>query len=387
MGLSLRKSMKVGPFRVNLSQSGVGISAGVKGLRVGANSKGRTYTSASAFGITHRQVLGGGTTNKTPTQNAVAVSSPRPSIPLSDELTAGGVPVKKLPKWPWLLLPATFILTGVKPGFAVVFVLSAIILPIVYLILYLVRDQKRTNAKNAVNRIKKALAENNLSQAEEILRGYLGKPREPDLISFVVAATYTILHPVIAADLQIDALEKQFIDTLRGLAPNSQFNEIDIYYLRRHIGNLTADGVLDPAEKKFLQSYCDTFAIPTEARAEMEACVSYYEVLDKIRAGSPPLVTPSVTNIDEAQACFFEGVYELLNEKSRTVKESGQLFITKGSLQFLGVGHKKVKFSDLLAITEEAEDLYLSIKNRKTPMVISTNDNLIVKTLIASQMG
>ncbi len=50
MGWNFRKSIKVGKgVRINLSKSGVGISAGVKGLRVGANKRG-VYTSQSIPG-------------------------------------------------------------------------------------------------------------------------------------------------------------------------------------------------------------------------------------------------------------------------------------------------------------------------------------------------
>jgi hypothetical protein len=50
MGWNLRRSKKIGIFRVNLSKSGVGISAGVKGLRVGRDAKGRKYSAVSIPG-------------------------------------------------------------------------------------------------------------------------------------------------------------------------------------------------------------------------------------------------------------------------------------------------------------------------------------------------
>lgn len=47
MGFFYRKSVKVGPFRVNVSHRGVGLSTGTPGLRVGVNGRGRTYTQVS----------------------------------------------------------------------------------------------------------------------------------------------------------------------------------------------------------------------------------------------------------------------------------------------------------------------------------------------------
>jgi hypothetical protein len=62
MGFSYRKSVKVGPFRINLSNRGVGYSVGVKGFRVGVSARGRTYSSASipGTGISYRTTGGKG---------------------------------------------------------------------------------------------------------------------------------------------------------------------------------------------------------------------------------------------------------------------------------------------------------------------------------------
>lgn len=48
MGFIFRKSIGVGPFRVNLSKSGVGYSVGGMGVRTGVSAKGKKYTS---FGV------------------------------------------------------------------------------------------------------------------------------------------------------------------------------------------------------------------------------------------------------------------------------------------------------------------------------------------------
>lgn len=50
MGWSYRKSVRIGPFRVNASRSGVGYSVGVPGVRTGVSSRGRRYTTFSVPG-------------------------------------------------------------------------------------------------------------------------------------------------------------------------------------------------------------------------------------------------------------------------------------------------------------------------------------------------
>ena len=50
MGWSYRKSVDLGPFRINLSKSGVGYSVGGRGFRAGVNARGRSYKSFSVPG-------------------------------------------------------------------------------------------------------------------------------------------------------------------------------------------------------------------------------------------------------------------------------------------------------------------------------------------------
>jgi hypothetical protein len=51
MGFRFQSRIKILPdLRLNLSKSGIGISAGIPGLRVGVDSRGRGYTSAGIPG-------------------------------------------------------------------------------------------------------------------------------------------------------------------------------------------------------------------------------------------------------------------------------------------------------------------------------------------------
>jgi hypothetical protein len=50
MGWTYRKSVSLGPFRVNLSKSGIGYSLGGMGFRTGVSSRGRGYKSFSVPG-------------------------------------------------------------------------------------------------------------------------------------------------------------------------------------------------------------------------------------------------------------------------------------------------------------------------------------------------
>jgi len=56
MGLYIRKSISVGPFRFNLSKSGIGVSAGVKGLRFGVGPRGN-YVQMGRGGLYYRATI------------------------------------------------------------------------------------------------------------------------------------------------------------------------------------------------------------------------------------------------------------------------------------------------------------------------------------------
>lgn len=58
MGWSYRRSVKLGPVRLNFSKSGVGASVGIKGLRIGTGPRG-THLTASGGGFQYRQRIGG----------------------------------------------------------------------------------------------------------------------------------------------------------------------------------------------------------------------------------------------------------------------------------------------------------------------------------------
>lgn len=66
MGLRFRKSINVGPVRVNLSKSGVGYSVGKKGVRLTKTASGRRQATVSVpgTGISYVKNLGGSKSKK-----------------------------------------------------------------------------------------------------------------------------------------------------------------------------------------------------------------------------------------------------------------------------------------------------------------------------------
>lgn len=84
MGFYLRKSVRVGPFRLNLSKSGVGVSAGIPGFRIGRGPRG-SYIRAGLGGLHYHSSL-----NSPSQPTPVPVPAPAPPAPSSSPDNAIG---------------------------------------------------------------------------------------------------------------------------------------------------------------------------------------------------------------------------------------------------------------------------------------------------------
>ena len=78
MGFYLRKYVTVGPLRFNLSKSGVGVSAGVRGFRVSKGPRGN-LVHMGREGIYYRPAL----PTKSSARSAASGSQPAPVTPLT----------------------------------------------------------------------------------------------------------------------------------------------------------------------------------------------------------------------------------------------------------------------------------------------------------------
>ncbi|HKS22636.1 MAG TPA: DUF4236 domain-containing protein [Thermoanaerobaculia bacterium] len=86
MGFYLRKSVAIGPFRFNLSGSGVGMSVGVRGLRVGSRPRGN-YVRIGRGSVYYQQNFGGRTPER-PLQEIASADAAQIVDSSSEQLVA-----------------------------------------------------------------------------------------------------------------------------------------------------------------------------------------------------------------------------------------------------------------------------------------------------------
>src|SRR5687768_11584484 len=91
MPFYFRKSVSLGPIRFNLSKSGIGMSAGIPGLRVGTGPRGN-YIHMGKGGLYYRQSLPSVFGRQQPLPSTRSHSSPQPiSSALPPSTPATGV--------------------------------------------------------------------------------------------------------------------------------------------------------------------------------------------------------------------------------------------------------------------------------------------------------
>jgi hypothetical protein len=133
MAFYLRKSVKVGPLRFNLSKSGIGVSAGVRGLRFGAGPRGN-YVHMGRHGVYYRATLPSG--QGSPSPRPAPAPPPPPSADGMTEIHSGDIAAmvdsssaellaelnakqKMLRGWPWVcaaFVAAYIVVLNASPG-------------------------------------------------------------------------------------------------------------------------------------------------------------------------------------------------------------------------------------------------------------------------------
>lgn len=118
MGLYIRKSISLGPFRFNLSKAGVGVSVGIPGFRVGTSPRGN-YVHMGAGGIYYRATLPGGRREVQGRPAIQPAGAPMDDVQLSERESSATASIvdssseelvaelnakrRKLRIWPWIL--------------------------------------------------------------------------------------------------------------------------------------------------------------------------------------------------------------------------------------------------------------------------------------------
>lgn len=89
MGFYIRKSIHLGPLRFNLSKSGIGVSTGIKGFRIGAGPRGN-YVHLGVGGLYYRKTLSSNPVSP-PRISSEQLSETTTISPMMEDIESGSV--------------------------------------------------------------------------------------------------------------------------------------------------------------------------------------------------------------------------------------------------------------------------------------------------------
>lgn len=426
MGFYLRKSFRAGPIRFNLSKSGIGVSAGVTGARVGLSPGGRAYVHGGRGGLYYRKSLGGGR------GRAAGAEGGHPGAPRlagaaveltedtgvtygavrEQEQTPGAVPEPLRPPAPlygWLALAAAAGVAGIAgaalllpspwPAAAAAAALAAVVA-------LGAAARKQTAAGDAYGRLldERAASTGPATDAERsALDAARAHPRltEADARYFGKRAYRTLLEKATAAGADDPGVFERLaeLETLAGLDPAFGRQARLDAYSRAHV-EAVSDHDLTEAEEQALERARTALGLSGEDVADELALIDRLRELRAIRGGDLPVVDPAA-KLSGREVCHLESEGRLLKRRllrsfSRdgqrykvrgyVIDKEGALLVTSRRVALIHRGVTSFPIGKILdvEVDHDRQLLILTRDNVTAPAYLTTPDALRAGALVAA---
>lgn len=379
MGFYIRKSFRAGPVRFNLSKSGFGASAGVKGLRLGTSGSGRNYVHAGRGGLYYRKTLG--TKQKTPAAAGIGLG------------------------YAILFIISLFII-----AVAVIWMIQNPILPITLGVFFMITGtiylQKKSiktkifsNYKNELDKhflLSEVLPdENNLTEIKELKKKASNYKDLLPKLDEAERKIYTAILDKILDDKIITNNERRLIkhfETIASLDENFKLETkkeiFRLYYL-----DIIADHEITNEEQRTLNNIISGLELPqTVIRDELQVV----QEIIKMQQLLPPLtpIENTPVKLQKSETPYYTGDGKILSRKKAkkssrqdyeySVRRDGKLVVTDKRVLVSGEGTSTVNLKDILDIDVDLDNSMLIISKDKssTPTFIQAKEPLYSAKII-----
>lgn len=422
MGFYLRKSFRMGPVRLNLSKSGLGVSAGVTGARVGLTSQGKAYVHGGRGGLYIREYASSSKRSRGQSQTGnepvvlyedTGVTFAPSGIESSSASLQEQLVRTERRIGVYLLLPlAGLLVLGVSNslvGFpaAIATVLGAALLVIwpVPMILAWRHNRAGTQLGKKLELILGPARSLNEGQQREISEALADKrvtlaDRKYQTRMAYLRLVLAIVRDRPVSDEEIEVLTQagrllNLSEAFIGEARADAFREV---YLEA-IG----DAELSEPEQTALDHIRRRLAIPEEAlKVELEVVRRLREVR-KIREGELPVIEPGKP-LQKSEVCHYEAPARILKEKNiKSFQSEGQkynvrgllvdkeatLLITNKRMLLVHQGTTTVRLDKILDLDVDYDRSLLIVTKdgTRSPVIITTPDALKAGAIVAAASG
>lgn len=417
MSFYIRKSFRMGPVRLNVSKGGLGVSAGVRGARLGVNSRGRAYVHAGRHGAYYRKEFGSGSSTRPSSalrsragrsepvvlfHRTDAAYTPEWAGPQQQPLSAPGSP-RIDPKYGWggIAAGALLALFGSNLGLLLGSLLA------IGGTGYLVWAYGRNRARNMLRgRLAALAADRNADEQRwlEVQSSLSSGQFSADLAGAEVRRAYLDACRRIVEDGVVEESELKTLFRLENLLEDVAFaHAAKVDAFRGLWFAAVADHDLDEQEEKTLDHVRQYLAVSAEDVREELDFLDRLRELRAVRSGELQEVDPPVP-IQKSEKCYFAAQGRFLKEKQlRAFQEDGQkykvrglvedkegtLLITNKRVLLVHTGTSTVRHDKILDIELDMDEntVRLTKDGAKTPTILSTPDAVRAAAIIGVLSG
>ncbi len=355
MGFYLRKSFSAGPLRLNLSKSGLGLSVGVPGARIGITSTGRGYVHAGRGGLYFRQSLGSASNPSANRLSEAGVSEPEDPFTISGDANVtyplASIPSSSLPTLEstlrrktlsiavYLLLPTLAVIGGailrnqalLSPQVRTIatVVLAALLSLWPAPMIHAWRKNRR-GAALGTRLAERFSTTRELSPTEMAeLRSAISDPRVTDSDrEYYGKTSYLNALETIVTDGRVSDEEKTLLRQISQLCSLTEefLHESHLNVFRRVYLECVADHELTEEEEDALRHIREELEIDEHAVLPELGFVVHLKQIRSILSGALEPIKPSVS-LPEGEVCYYEGDARLLKIKTvRSFQSAGQRY-------------------------------------------------------------
>ncbi|MBR4823184.1 MAG: DUF4236 domain-containing protein [Spirochaetaceae bacterium] len=371
MGVSFRKSKNLGGLRFNVSKSGIGFSTGIKGLRVGVNSKGQSYVSGGTHGLYYRENTN---TSQKEQVNGTGLSKGASVIIV---LVAIAIPL--------LFIAGLFTAELKYFGLAILLFFGIIIFAIAIGI-HKVNVQNRLTKKvyKFKDDVEKMLAESNYQGIVEIIGKMQADKFDSDIISYVLSDVYEKFIKDAIADYEISSNEKNIMTILSEY--DCTVKKINNDVIDDLVSEILSDNIITEKERLFLNNLMSTLEISDYKKDEINKMLNEY---DKIQDIKDKKLVPISNQTQIGKSCYYTGKINILSRKKGkfsyeyNVSGTGKIEIYKDIVSIIVDGDKRIKIDDILDISlQQGNYISMIVRNRKTPIYLESEEPSYIIAII-----
>jgi len=423
MGFYLRKAFGLGPIRLNLSKSGLGVSGGVRGARLGLTSDGRPYVHAGRGGLYLRQYLGSSSAGRQESRGAARDGQPTViyeetgvTYPSPHDLSSETRATTSLDRRTRAIATpsATLVLGGAiaviafliphKPTGLLLGVVAFSVLITGITLMW--RAKRRNEAGDYLGAVlSEVLADSReVSPAVEkrvnaALSNRWVTPEDREYYSrrTFFAAVFGIVEDRTASDQEIRYLSKleellelprEFVDGARAEA-----------YRDAHL-EAVADAELTADEERTLELLRTALSIPSSWISSELATASRLSEIRRIRDGDVVEVSVEIP-LQNAETCYFKSEARMLKERNLrayqrngqrytvrglSIDKEGMLYITNKRVLMIHTGTSSVRNDKILDIDIDLDRnlLLLTKEGTKSALVFSVPDAALAGAILSA---